>query len=176
MTDDAAPPAESTPEAAPPAAPPEPIAETPEPPPEPLVEPVLPESQPVSETLATPDATPEPILVEEVAPTPVTESPDVPTEPSTQIASEKIPEPQPRSNTQPSIEPRIGLAARKERREEAFAKILEHARGKEFITNDMVQKLLRCSNATAVRYLSALVLRGKLWREGKGRGVKYKIV
>jgi DNA-binding IclR family transcriptional regulator len=38
----------------------------------------------------------------------------------------------------------------------------------------MAEKLLHVSNATAHRYLNMLVVRGKLRREGRGRGVKYR--
>jgi len=45
---------------------------------------------------------------------------------------------------------------------------------KEKITNDDVEKLLHCSDATARRYLNELVKQGKLKRVGEtGAGVVY---
>lgn len=42
------------------------------------------------------------------------------------------------------------------------------------ITNDQVQKLLHCSDATATRYLIELQRTGRIWRSGsRGRGVNY---
>lgn len=78
------------------------------------------------------------------------------------------------------MDPARARANRARRVEENLEKILAFARTKasknESITNDMVEKLLHVSGATATRYLNTLVLRGKLWREGKTRGVKYRVV
>jgi len=69
-----------------------------------------------------------------------------------------------------------GLAVRRKKTEENLEKILVFARTKPSITNDMVEKLLHVSGATATRYLNMLVLRGKLRREGRTRGVQYSII
>ncbi len=44
------------------------------------------------------------------------------------------------------------------------------------ITNNDVQKLLRCSDATATRYLSELVKQGRLRRVGEKKGIFYDLV
>jgi Winged helix-turn-helix DNA-binding len=56
-------------------------------------------------------------------------------------------------------------------------KILQVLNTKNKITNDEVQKLLRVSDATATRYLSALAKEGKIKQVGKtGTGVVYQKV
>jgi hypothetical protein len=52
--------------------------------------------------------------------------------------------------------------------------VLVGTKGK--ITNDDVQKLLRCSDATATRYLAELVKQGKLMPSGKGPASVYEIM
>ena len=41
------------------------------------------------------------------------------------------------------------------------------------LSNKDIKKLLDCSEASATRYLSALVKAGKITKKGKGRGVVY---
>lgn len=73
-----------------------------------------------------------------------------------------------------------GRARQKANIEVRLEKILAFARTEasknESITNDMVEKLLHVSGATATRYLNMLVLRGKLRREGRTRGVRYLVI
>ena len=57
--------------------------------------------------------------------------------------------------------------------EKHLEKILAHARAEGSVTNSDVVKLLRVSDATASRYLAALVSRGQLVQNGKGRSVSY---
>lgn len=60
------------------------------------------------------------------------------------------------------------------RKQKRLAKILATLERKSSITNDEVEKLLRVSDATATRYLSALEKEGKIRRVGKtGNGVVY---
>ena len=68
-----------------------------------------------------------------------------------------------------------GNATRLQNRDEHLEKIMAHAREKKEITNDDVEKLLHVSDATASRYLKMLVASGKLMKEGKGRGVQYRV-
>lgn len=68
-----------------------------------------------------------------------------------------------------------GNSKRLQNRDEALAKILAFARTKAEITNDDIEKLLHCSDATASRYLKMLVVRGQLTRRGKGRGAAYAL-
>lgn len=65
------------------------------------------------------------------------------------------------------------LEHRRIRREEHLRTILEYAKRESSIRNDDIAKLLRVSDKTATRYASALVLRGLLFRSGKGRSVIY---
>lgn len=52
------------------------------------------------------------------------------------------------------------------RKKAKLEKIVKLAREKKSITNDQVEKLLHISDATATRYLSALVKQGRLRRIG----------
>ena len=55
-----------------------------------------------------------------------------------------------------------------------LAKIMEAVEKRGSITNDEVEKLVRCSHASATRYLSELEKSGKLLQVGKiGHAVKY---
>lgn len=62
------------------------------------------------------------------------------------------------------------------RKAERLEKIMEMAREKRVITNDDVEKLLKVSNATATRYLNALVLAGRLRRFGARKHEKYESI
>jgi hypothetical protein len=59
------------------------------------------------------------------------------------------------------------------RKQKKLAKILDLAKTKGKITNDEVQKLLRCSDKTAERYLNSLVGEGKLKRVGSTKSTGY---
>lgn len=61
-------------------------------------------------------------------------------------------------------------------KEEHLEKIVAFAQTRPYVTNDDIEKLLHVSDATASRYLKMLVAAGKLVKEGKGRGVKYRVV
>lgn len=59
-------------------------------------------------------------------------------------------------------------------KQQKLAKVLGLFDIKEKITNDDVEKILRCSDATALRYLNELIKQGKIQRVGKtGAGVEY---
>lgn len=60
--------------------------------------------------------------------------------------------------------------------EERHAKIVALARQKGSIANASVVRLIRVSEATASRYLRALVSQGRLKAESRGRGRKYAAV
>lgn len=59
------------------------------------------------------------------------------------------------------------------KREERLIRILEHVRTNTNVRNDEIAKLLHVSDRTATRYANILVVRGKLFRSGKGRSVTY---
>lgn len=61
------------------------------------------------------------------------------------------------------------------RKRKKLGEIIALAKEKETITNDDVQKLLRCSDATATRYLAQLVKENALKREGKNGGSYYRL-
>lgn len=66
------------------------------------------------------------------------------------------------------------LAAIQFRKQKKFEKIMAFAAAKPFITNDQVEKLLHVSDATATRYLVALVRQGRLKRVGGGHASRYE--
>lgn len=101
------------------------------------------------------------------AETPTPELPRTQSQPSASVITNPIPGADGRNKS---------AATRARKREEHLDKILAHARTTEWITNDDIEKLLHVSGATATRYLNMLVLRGKLWREGKTRSIRYRIV
>lgn len=61
------------------------------------------------------------------------------------------------------------------RKRAKLEKIMALAQGREKITNDDAQKLLRVSDATATRYLSELVKQGRLRRVGPAKRPYYEI-
>jgi|GEM_PF-6578372 len=65
------------------------------------------------------------------------------------------------------------LRARRSKRDVKLARIIDSARNRGSITNNEISKLLHISDATATRYASILVLRGELFRSGKGRAIRY---
>lgn len=70
----------------------------------------------------------------------------------------------------------ISILSRKQAEEKAehLQKILKFLQGKEKVTNDDVEKMLKVSNATAERYLDRLEKQGELKQVGKtGQGVYY---
>ena len=69
---------------------------------------------------------------------------------------------------------KIARAKIQTQKQQKLEKIMKLFDTKEKITNDDVEKLLRCSDATALRYLNELVKQGKIRRVGKtGAGVEY---
>ncbi|MCL4359791.1 M23 family metallopeptidase [Patescibacteria group bacterium] len=124
---------------------------------------------------------PQPIQPEPVIqPQPVTPpiQPDVPVSPIS---------PQPPQPSQEEIEKQAtamfdarrkensvkGNDAKKKKREESISKIFSFAQEKKKITNEQVRDLLHISQSTATDYLSALVSRGMLKMEGKGKATVY---
>lgn len=67
------------------------------------------------------------------------------------------------------------LQHRARKRENDLQKILAHLAEHDDITNDGIQKLVTVSDSTATRYAQLLVLRGKLFRSGKGRAARYAL-
>lgn len=67
------------------------------------------------------------------------------------------------------------LEHRARRRESDLQRILSHLATHTHITNDGIQKLVAVSDSTASRYAKILVLRGKLFRTGKGRSTRYTL-
>ena len=69
---------------------------------------------------------------------------------------------------------KIARAKIQTKKHEKLEKIMTLFEKKEKITNDDVEKLLHCSDATARRYLNELIKQGKLKRIGKtGKAVTY---
>ncbi len=152
-------------------------------------------AQPVSE--ATPEPPPsEPLQTAQINPTEV--------EKAAQAASEPTPAPQPQAPastsspqapappapTTPSIKPNSpssaeategrrellakGRAKVQEKKQKKLDKIMELLNTKDKVSNADVEKLLRVSDATATRYLSALQKQSKIRKVGKtGRSVFY---
>src|SRR3989344_249195 len=171
------PPGEPPPEPAPApapeseAAPAEPAVETPK-----TAEPPAAEIAPVPVPVAT---TPTPAK-EVVTPTtpqvvPEAAAPDSTSSPQAEPPSPPPPppaSPPPAYNRAKENSPKA-IAKRRQKLEKCLEKIIAHARAQESITNRDVVKLLRVSDATASRYLAALVSRGRLLRNGKGRSISY---
>src|SRR3989338_6425238 len=116
-------------------------------------------------------------------------------EKAAQAASEPVPTPQPQAPappapTTPSNRPNSpssaeategrrellakGRAKVQEKKQKKLDKIMELLNTKDKVSNADVEKLLRVSDATATRYLSALQKQGKIRKVGKtGRSVFY---
>lgn len=124
-------------------------------------------AQPVSETAseavtAEPQSEPEP---PEPEPAPRTQGA------ATAAASSVSPTNTPERNRELLVKARAVL---KSQRQAKLEKIMTLFEKKDRITNDEVEKLLHCSDATALRYLNELVKQGKIQRVGKtGSGVEY---
>lgn len=171
MTEENTPPAEAIPESAL-DVPSEPVAEVA---PEPEVVPVeesVPVAEPVPEMPAELSPLEPDVVTEEVPPPPPPAS-----TPASQSESKPVPPPPPVSPPAPktSSRPRM-LEVVRARKAERLEKIVALAREKRVITNDDVEKLLKVSNATATRYLNALVVAAKLRRFGARKHEKYEPV
>ena len=114
-------------------------------------------------------------------------------EKAAQAALEPVPTPQPQApastgspqatppaTTTPSTKPNSrellaqGRAKVQEKKQKKLDKIMELLNTKDKVSNADVEKLLRVSDATATRYLSALQKQGKIRKVGKtGRSVFY---
>ena len=150
------------------------------------VEPLLPAeaqapsepAQPVSE--ATPEPTPsEPLQTAQINPAEVEEAAPSSAE-ATERAQQATQAPAPPAPTTPSNQSRSrdllakGRAKVQEKKQKKLDKILELLNTKNKVSNADVEKLLRVSDATATRYLSALQKQGKIRKVGKtGRSVFY---
>jgi len=157
-------------------------------PPEPPVEQGGSTGQALPQSEATPEPTPsEPLQTAQINPVEV--------EKAAQAASEPVPTPQPQAPappapTTPSNRPNSpssaeategrrellakGRAKVQEKKQKKLDKIMELLNTKDKVSNADVEKLLRVSDATATRYLSALQKQGKIRKVGKtGRSVFY---
>lgn len=77
----------------------------------------------------------------------------------------------------PAAKPSAGSHMRavvRSRKTERLEKVMEVAREKRIIANDDVERLLKVSNATATRYLNALVAAGRLRRFGARKHERYE--
>ena len=127
----------------------------------------------------TPPAPETPVAESVTAPTP--EQPPAPETASPQARSQPINLPTPLNQDltgqAPIISAPSGLAGLLMRAKEKIQfrkrakleKIVSLAQSKGKVTNDNVQKLLHCSDATATRYLAELVKRGRLRRVGPAK-------
>ncbi|MFZ2719454.1 MAG: DUF977 family protein [Minisyncoccia bacterium] len=136
---------------------------------EPMAEAVPSEpAQPVSE------ATPEAVAAE---PQSEPEAPEPESAPRTQGAASAASAPSVASGKTPEHDRELLKIARAKiqtTKQQNFEKILKLFDTKEKITNDDVEKALRCSDRSAARYLKELVKQGKIKRVGKtGAGVAY---
>lgn len=149
---------------------------------------------PVTENVSTP------VETNPVSPAPVespTESSTTPTPVESQsLASESVvetptkeSEPTPKAQSaEPKILPTlfdkggvIGLLQKAKekiqfRKRAKLEKIMDLVQNKSRVTNDDVQRLLRCSDATATRYLAELVKQGRLRRIGAGPALIYEFL
>ena len=104
----------------------------------------------------------------------------VPTPQPQAPASTSSPQAAPPAPTTPSTKPNSrellaqGRAKVQEKKQKKLDKIMELLNTKDKVSNADVEKLLRVSDATATRYLSALQKQGKIRKVGKtGRSVFY---
>ena len=65
--------------------------------------------------------------------------------------------------------------ARAKKKEENLSNIFQFVQKKRVVTNDEVRDFLRVSQSTATNYLSEMVNRGMLKKEGERGGAKYSI-
>ena len=134
--------------------------------------------QALPQSEATPEPTPsEPLQTAQINPAEV--------EKAAQAASEPAPTPQPQAPAPPAptTPPNQshsrellakGRAKVQEKKLKKLDKIMELLNTKDKVSNADVEKLLRVSDATATRYLSALQKQGKIRKVGKtGRSVFY---
>ena len=187
MSDDQAAPASDS---APSPAPSEPSVDAPEP-----ESPQIPVNEGLAD--APTESISEPIVEEAVHPEPMAPSPSEPArpenppaqdspaqEPAAKTTSESEPQARPAATPAPDA-PRttpehdrdllkIARAKIQTNKQQKLEKILGLFATKEKITNNDVEKLLRCSDATARRYLNELTKQGKIKRIGAtGAGVVY---
>lgn len=177
----------------------EPVQETPQPAPE-SPEPIVEAPAPAAEPPAPPQEA-EPVPTPEVAPSEPTIEPapaETPQQDENQSETDQIPpnepiatesesakpNPEPPSSAAPVqtgilhtvrdllVKARVAIQDRKRKKRD---KIMQALNKKNKITNNEVEKLLHVSDATATRYLSALVKEGKIKQVGKtGTGVVYQ--
>lgn len=177
-----------------------PIADAPAEAPPPAETPQTPVSDGLANTASEP--TPEP-TVEQPTPPLEASAPSEPAEPVSEAAHEATaaeprseaeqPEPEPTPRTQGAASAASAPSMASDKTPEQKRELLKIARAKiqtkkhgklekimtlfekkEKITNDDVEKLLHCSDATARRYLNELVKQGKIKRVGTaGAGVAY---
>jgi len=129
-----------------------------------------PEPEPIAPTEPAP-ASPAPATPAPPPPAPPASEPEAPTlEPAKPAVP---PAPVPKTST---IHRLLAKAREKIqfRKAKKLDKVLALARERGNIANDDVQKLLRVSDATATRYLVALVKSGKLKRAGHPRHARYE--
>jgi len=165
--------------------------------------PQTPVSDGLSEPIPTAPAEPTPAVPAEQAASTPEVAPSEPAEPVSEAAQEATaaeprseaeqPEPEPTPRTQGAASAasapnatsgktleqdrellKIARAKIQTKKQQKLEKIMTLFEKKEKITNDDVEKLLHCSDATARRYLNELVRQGKLKRVGEtGAGVVY---
>lgn len=104
--------------------------------------------------------------------------PEVETAPSQPAATAAQPTPaNPALNTSPQVARELLVKARAKvqtQKQKKLDKIMAEIEKNGKISNDEVEKLLHCSDATASRYLSALEKQGKIKKVGTtGAGVVY---
>lgn len=68
---------------------------------------------------------------------------------------------------------KLANIARTQKKQDNLNRILDFVKEKKFITNDDIRDFLRISQSTATNYLTELVNRGTLKREGERGGTKY---
>lgn len=80
---------------------------------------------------------------------------------------------QERLKTEQDERKRLANKARAKKKTDNLNRVLEFARERKVVTNDDVRNLLHVSQSTATNYLTELVNRGMLKREGKRGSTKY---
>ena len=131
------------------------------------------DNNPVSEPSLVNDNPP---ISELVQPSPVQSRPVSAPTPQTPIVAQTQPSAQ--QNQTSFIHALLAKANAKlgSNRQKKLDKIMMTAQKKGFITNEEVQELLHCSDATATRYLAKLVQQGRLNRTDGSHWVKYILV
>lgn len=139
----------------------------------------VPEAADVVESIPA-QSSPLPIESEQAVPEVETPKPSAPAQAQLPVGSQSVRVvPSAPKQTPGTSRPSVGAHMRevvRSRKQARLEKVMEMAREKGSIVNDDVEKLLKVSDATATRYLNALVVAARLRRSGHAGGARYEPV